>query len=141
LCREIITTPQGLAVVVQVLPTTFNVGTQVLGQVVAEPLGGGVAPPPSGPSAPSGPPALTGQPGTPFASVRTQTAAAFVASVIDQPPTAPTSDDTNSASGAAAARGSSPGSTVAQYFAAAAKAYQSTEDRSDKPGPQIILTG
>ena len=74
---EIITTPQGLAVVVEVLPTSFKVGSYTLGQVVAEPLTGGPE------TVPSGAPAPGAEPLTLYQAIQSQAAALYVASVVE----------------------------------------------------------
>ena len=74
---EIITTPQGLGVVVEVLPTSFKVGSYTLGQVVAEPLTGGPE------TVPSGAPAPGAEPLTLYQAIQAQAAALYVASVVE----------------------------------------------------------
>ena len=76
---QIITTAQGMAVVVEVLPTSVNLGNEALRQVVAEPLTGG--PPPPVPAVPTVP---GEQPLTPYQAIMAQAAAAYVAFVATQ---------------------------------------------------------
>ena len=140
---EIITTPTGLAVVVELLPTTFKLDGQVLGQVVAQPLTGGPALPVSAPTDHLG--------GIPYRSLVAQAATAYVAAVVERPPVATASGAWTSAAGAEAAAGAANGSSAGVApgtgapppvaYALAARAYQATLDRAIQPGPIIVLVG
>jgi hypothetical protein len=137
---EIISTHQGVAVVVEVLPQTVRVGSQTLAQVVAQPLDGG----------PSVAPAVA-QPfpggGIPYRSLAGQAATAYVASVVE----VVTAQDSFAAiqagvraEGAVANRigGVEFGQTMPPTaFSAATWAYYTTQTRSSQPKPTIRMFG
>lgn len=125
---EIITTPQGLAVVAQVLPATYRLGSETLHQVVAEPLTGG--PPPLVPAVPTPP---GEQPLTPYQVMQSLAAAAYVAFVAVQPPS------TEGSGGTVEPGGNSRAPPCA--YSAAAQAYQSTLDLASQTGPQVVVVG
>ena len=131
---EIITTPTGLAVVVELLPTTFKLDGQVLGQVVAQPLTGG-------PALPVGAPPSDHLGGIPYRSLVAQAATAYVAAVVERPPVATASGAWTSAAGAEAAGGVTNGAPSPIAYAFAARAYQATLDRALQPGPIIVIVG
>ena len=118
----IISTPQGLAVVTQVLPTQFKVGSQTLSQVVAAPLGGGGV---------YAPPAAEGSLAATIDSlIAGQPAAAVVTSMVDPPPPSlgvgvSFATDAGNAGGAAAVSDSPTayGTIPAGVFQAASAAY------------------
>ncbi len=124
---QIITTAQGMAVVVEVLPTSVNLGNEALRQVVAEPLTGG--PPPPVPAVPTVP---GEQPLTPYQAIMAQAAAAYVAFVATQL-------DLEEWSLAAGTGGSAAAPSNA--YSAAAQAYQSAQNLTGQPGPRIVVVG
>jgi hypothetical protein len=124
---EIITTPQGLAVVVEVLPTSFKVGSYTLGQVVAEPLTGGPE------TVPSGAPAPGAEPLTLYQAIQSQAAALYVASVVETQ-LIPFARDS------AALVEANSDNPVALHTSVA-RAYQTTQEMAGHTRPRIVVRG
>jgi hypothetical protein len=144
---EIISTAQGLAVVTQVLPTQFKVGTQTLSQVVAAPLTGG--------GAPYSPPVESGTIAAIIAQLLAQQAAVnFVTAVVNAPlpqlsmpvtfppmpeentPGAPASVPTTAAP---APVPTVPAPLPAPSASAVARAYQIAQERSIQGGGWVVV--
>ncbi len=142
---EIITTPQGLAVVVQVLPTQLNVGGQTVSQVVVAPLTGGPAPvgaPASAPSLPGFSPTVQAQAGAVYVALVAATPDTSSSGAVAGTGGAPSSSGASSGgTGSAPDEGSPDTAPTSVDFSSAATAYQTTSDLTSKTSSQTLAFG
>lgn len=124
---EIVTSAQGLGVVVQELPTSFKVGSYTVGQVLVEPLTGGPE------SVPSGPPAPGAAPTTPYLAVQAEVAALYVTTVVEQQ-LIPFARDSNEL---VVANSDHP----VAFHTVVARAYQTTHELAGYASPRVIIRG